>query len=280
MSKIASTKAKLEQGRESEISKDLSDRQKGLLANGMDINEYINSVTTKKSGKNITINDELGDNHKSVLEKYQSMKSDEWEEYTYKEKTAEYDLTEAKYQNDKANGELTNTEIVKKEKELRKMKVSKDYDKAIREVYGLAGTKADIQAALNLAENNDERQAIVDELNKLNRAMYDAGVINATTYKTRNRNINNYTSSSSSKSSKKSSSSSTKTVKTPESGPGFTAFLNALKGSGTTDANKGSSSSKPTLKAANKRSNVIGNYITKISKTNLGSDPKITKKKG
>lgn len=280
MSKIASTKTKLEQGRESEISKDLSDRQKGLLANGMDINEYINSVTTKKSGKNITINDELGDNHKSVLEKYQSMKSDEWEEYTYKEKTAEYDLTEAKYQNDKANGELTNTEIVKKEKELRKMKVSKDYDKAIREVYGLAGTKADIQAALNLAENNDERQAIVDELNKLNRAMYDAGVINATTYKTRNRNINNYTSSSSSKSSKKSSSSSTKTVKTPESGPGFTAFLNALKGSGTTDANKGSSSSKPTLKAANKRSNVIGNYITKISKTNLGSDPKITKKKG
>ena len=161
------------------------------------------------------------------------------------------------------------------------MKVSKDYDKAVREVYGLAGTRADIQAALNLAENNDERKAIVDELNKLNRAMYDAGVINATTYKTRNRNINNFASSrSSGRSSKKSSSSSEKTFKTPESGPGFTALLNAIKGSGTTDANKGNSSKKPTLKAANRKSNVIGNYVNKISKTNLGSDPKITRKKG
>ena len=220
--KIASIKAKLEQGREGEIKTEFSDRQKDLLANGMDINEYISSVTTKKSGKNIDINDDLNDSYKSVLKKYQSMKSDEWETYTYQEKSAEYDLAEAKYRNDVANGNLTSTEIVRKEKELRKMKVSKDYDKAVREVYGLAGTRADIQAALNLAENNDERKAIVDELNKLNRAMYDAGVINATTYKTRNRNINNFASSrSSGRSSKKSSSSSEKTFKTPESGPGF-----------------------------------------------------------
>lgn len=279
--KIASIKAKLEQGREGEIKTEFSDRQKDLLANGMDINEYISSVTTKKSGKNIDINDDLNDSYKSVLKKYQSMKSDEWETYTYQEKSAEYDLAEAKYRNDVANGNLTSTEIVRKEKELRKMKVSKDYDKAVREVYGLAGTRADIQAALNLAENNDERKAIVDELTKLNRAMYDAGVINATTYKTRNRNINNFASSrSSGRSSKTSSSSSEKTFKTPESGPGFTALLNAVKGSGTTDANKGNSSKKPTLKAANRKSNVIGNYVNKISKTNLGSDPKITRKKG
>lgn len=278
MTRIASTKAKLEQGREDEISKDLSDRQKSLLANGMDINEYISSVTTKSTGKKINIHESLNDTYqKTVLEKYQSMKSDEWEKYTYENKEAEYEYAEAKYQNDKANGELTDTEIVRKEKELRKLKVSKDYDKAVRDVYSLAGTKADIQAALNLAENDDERKAIVDELNKLNRAMYDAGVINSTTYKTRSRNINNITAS---KSSKKKSTSSEKTVKTPESGPGFTALLNAVKGAGTTDANKGSSSSKPTLKAANKRSNVIGNYVTKITKTNLGSAPKITKKKG
>lgn len=285
MSRIASTKAKLEQGRESELSKDLTERQKNLLANGMDINEYITSVTTKSTGKKIEIHESLNDTyHKTVLEKYQSMKSDEWDTYTYQNKTAEYDLAEAKYQNDIANGSLTATEIVRKEKELRKLKVSKDYDKAVREVYGLAGTKADIQAALNLAENNDERQAIVDELNKLNRAMYDAGVITASTYKTRSRNINGTasgsSSSSSSKKSSSSSSSSEKTYKTPESGPGFTALLNAVKNAGLTNANNAKSSSMPTLKAANKKSNVIGNYTTKIRKTNLGTDPKITKKKG
>lgn len=296
MNSIASSKAKLEQGRENEISKDLSERQKNLLANGMDVNEYVKTVTAKRNGNKIEISNKLsGTHHKTVLEKYQTMNSKEWEEYTYRKKSAEYDLAAAKYQNDIANGNLTTTERVKKEKELRRLKVSKGYDKSVREIYSLAGTKADIQAALDLAKNSKQRQRTVDELNKLNRAMYDAGVISAKTYRTRSRNINNSAASGSSRTSSKktrkpkgssatsktqSSNDSEKIFKTPESGPGFSALLSALKGGGSTSASRGSTVKKPTLKATNQKSNVIGDYTTKIRKTNLGADPKITKKKG
>jgi hypothetical protein len=141
------------------------------------------------------------------------MTSEDWDKFingsSAESAAAEYKLAKAKYENDLAEGKINDAQKVKKEKELRKLNVSKDWEKKYRDAYGLAGTKADMQAYLN-GLDGDTRTKTVSVLNGLNRAMYEAGVITASTYKTRYNAINNTTAkkSSSKKGRKKGSSSS------------------------------------------------------------------------
>ena len=138
------------------------------------------------------------------------MSSDDWTDYIYgtsaDSAAAEYNLAKAKYENDLANGKLTEPQRIKREKELAKLAVSQKWTKDYRDAYSLAGTKADMQAFLNELDDATRAQTVAT-LNGLNNAMYEAGIITASTYKTRYNAINNTTSSKSSgrKSSKKSS---------------------------------------------------------------------------
>lgn len=146
--------------------------------------------------RSVDINNNVSKSTKDMLTKYSEMTSDEWDKYKKENNSAEYDYAKAKFENDKANGKLTQAQIVNKEAELKKLSVSKDYSYDIRDAYSLAGTKSKMQALLD-GLDEDTRATTVDTLNSLNRAMYDAGVISASTYKTRKNAINNTTSAKS-----------------------------------------------------------------------------------
>ena len=236
MNSIAGMATKVEQGRNEEIGdKTLSKRQTEIVDNGFNADSYINSVLDKKASysgnggsdiktldgnlsdygnrkvrnNEISINGSLKQEDKDILERYNSMTSEDWDKYLYgssaESAAAEYKLAKAKYENDLAEGNVNDAQKIKKEKELRKLNVSKDWEKKYRDAYGLAGTKADMQEYLN-GLDDDTRAKTVGVLNGLNRAMYEAGVITASTYKTRYNAINGTTTAkSSSKGRKKSS---------------------------------------------------------------------------
>lgn len=240
MNSIASMAAKVEQGRNEEIAdKTLSKRQTEIVNNGFDASSYISSVVNKdtaysgngggdmktlegdlsaysntsKRNNAIKTNDSISDSSKSIIERYNSMSSDDWNDYLYgnnaESAAAEYELARAKYENDLANGDLNDAQIIRREKELAKLEVSQKWTKEYRDAYSLAGTKADMQAYLN-GLGAEERAHTVAVLNGLNNAMYEAGIITASTYKTRANAINNTTSKSGS--SKSSTSSKYKTT--------------------------------------------------------------------
>ena len=184
-------------------------RESGGVASGDFASRAIASAT-KADGKNaITPNSSISNDSKSVFERYNSMTSDDWNDYLYgtsaEAAAAEYKLALAKYENDLANDKLTEPQRIKREKELAKLAVSQKWTKDYRDAYSLAGTKADMQAFLN--ELDDETRAqTVATLNGLNNAMYEAGIITASTYKTRANAINNTVSKKSSGGRKSSSS--------------------------------------------------------------------------
>lgn len=223
MKGIASVSTKVEQGKTNDKTS-LTKRQTEIVANGFNSDSYINAVTDKKatysgSGQNgagqtlngnvldygktavrnnpVEISDSISGDSKSILSKYNSMKSDDWNKYIYgtseDSAAAEYKLALAKYENDLANGKINDAQKVKKEKELAKLAVSQKWTKDYRDAYSLAGTKADMQAYLNGLDAETRKQT-VSTLNGLNNAMYEAGIISASTYKTRYNAINNTTS--------------------------------------------------------------------------------------
>ena len=185
-------------------------RESGGSATGDFASKAITSATANTEGKKaIVANNSIEKSSKNILSKYNSMSKEDWNNYLYgssaEAAAAEYNLAKAKYENSLANNELNDAQKVKKEKELRKLNVSKNWEKKYRDAYGLAGSKADMQEYLN-GLDSDKRAETVGILNGLNRAMYEAGVIQASTYKTRSNAINGTTTAKSgSKGRKKSS---------------------------------------------------------------------------
>ncbi len=262
---IAGFAAKTEQGRENEITADLSKRQKALMQNGFDVSNY-NRPSESNSGHSVEINSSIQDEYKKILDNYNSMDKEDWEKYLYTDegRNAEYKLAAAKFENDKANGDLTEVQELKRKKELRKLKVSQMWNKDVRDAYSLAGSKTDMQALLN---ELDSREDMVSYLNAMNRAMYDAGVITASTYKTRNRNINNLESGS-----KKGSKS--KSAYSNASKAALAAYTKALAGGNSIKVN-----SKAGMPSTSRRMNAVA-LATGIKKSKLGAQAKISVKKG
>lgn len=163
-------------------------------------NKAISNATSNRTNGTIGVNDSISNDSKSILNKYNSMTSNDWNDYLYgtsaDSAAAEYSLAKAKYENDLANDKLTEPQKIKREKELAKLEVSQKWTKEYRDAYSLAGTKADMQAYLD-GLDAETRAKTVATLNGLNNAMYNAGIITASTYKTRYNAINNTTSSKS-----------------------------------------------------------------------------------
>ena len=172
-------------------------------------NMAISKATTNNQGKSaVTISNDLAKEYSNILDKYNSMSSDDWNKYIYgdtaESAAAEYKLAKAKYENDLANGSLTDVQKIKRQKELDKLEVSQKWTKDYRDAYSLAGTKSDMQEFLN-AMDDETRAKTVAVLNGLNNAMLEAGIIKESTYKTRYNAINNTSSSKSSGGRKKGS---------------------------------------------------------------------------
>ena len=230
-------------------------------------NTAIQSATSNGERKNtIKISDNLSGEYKSILEKYNSMSSDDWNKYLYgnnpESAAAEYDLAKAKYENDLANGSLTDVQKIKRQKELDKLEVSQKWSKDVRDAYSLAGTKADIQELLSSLDDS-AREQMVGKLNALNNAMYEAGAISKSTYNSRGRNINNLAGNSGSKKSGISSSEAS-------------ALTNAIKAlSSSTSGYDVKATSKPTNSTMKK-----SQLKTSVKKTYTPKQSTISVKKG
>lgn len=262
---IAGFAAKTEQGRTNEITNDLSKRQKELMQNGFSVSNYNQPNKNKGSNRSIEVSDTLNAEHRKVLDEYSVMEKEDWEKYIYSTagREAEYKLAAAKLENDKANGKLTDVQALKREKEVRKLKVSQLWDKNVRDIYSLAGSRTDMQSILNEVDNRDD---MVGYLNALNRAMYESGVITASTYKSRNRNINNLGSSNGSKKQKSAYSAASKAA--------LSAYTKSLAGGNEIKVN--SSKRAP---STSHRMNTVA-IATGIKKAQLGAQAKVSVRKG
>lgn len=252
----------------------LSSRQQ-TLSEGFNASDYVNTVIDGANTKRkIDINDSISNQSKDILNKYSKMTSEEWDAYEKKNDNAEYDYAKAKYENDVANGKLTEAQKINKEAELKKLSVGSTYSSDIRDAYSLAGTKSKMQALLNKM-NDETRESTVDELNKLNRDMYNSGVISASTYKTRKNAINNTTSSSSSSGYSRSGSSSNSEIGYYEM-----QTLNKLaKALAETNPIKvGSNATNSNSIATNRK--MKQTELSNGRKQSYGSSPKISVKKG
>ena len=258
-------------------------RESGGSATGDFASKAITSATANTEGKSaITANNSLGQSSKDILDKYNSMSKEDWNDYLYgssaESAAAEYNLAKAKYENSLANDELNDAQKIKKEKELRKLNVSKDWEKKYRDAYGLAGSKSDMQEFLNTLDDN-ERAETVGILNGLNRAMYEAGVIQASTYKSRSNAINGTTTAKSSSGRKKSSGG-----KSGKSSSGMSsAEASALSSLAKTmvknnNSNKASTPKAPETKRKMARTKSSGNKTSLNSySTNLATKATVTK---
>lgn len=227
--------------------------------------------TGSKNGRSLEISDALDNENKKVLEQYNAMEKEDWEKhiYTSEGREAEYRLAEAKYANDQAKGEVTATEKVKREKELRRLKSTSIWNKETRDLYGLAGSKTDIQTALDESTDAGEREQLVAELNALNRKLYDDGLITASTYKSRNRNINNMESATEEK-----ARTAAQKKAQAQNNAAIQAYMKALTSDNRIKIASNTRSPNMNLKMAK------ATLDTSIKKQKLGAAPRITVKKG
>ena len=299
MKGIASLSAKVEQGRADEDSS-LTKRQTEIVANGFNADDYIKAVTDKKAVYNgsgtkgagqtltgnildygktasrnnaIETNSSISNDSKSVLEKYNSMTSDDWNDYIYgtsaESAAAEYKLALANYENDLANDKLTEPQRIKREKELARLAVSQKWTKDYRDAYSLAGTKADMQAFLNELDDATRAETVAT-LNGLNNAMYEAGIITTSTYKTRANAINNTTSKKSSGGRKSSSKKSSDGISSAEASALSSLAKTMVKNSTASEAKTPSAPTtnrKMTKRKSSGNSGGLKTYSSSLAKT-------------
>lgn len=92
---------------------------------------------------------------KDTLRKYEKMKTTEREDYLYANPGAEFELENAKYQKDLANGSLKSpAEKIKRQNAITKIQAGKDTPKEIRELYGLA--KDDVEQLITSDKNGSD----------------------------------------------------------------------------------------------------------------------------
>lgn len=255
-------------------------RESGGSATGDFASKAITSATANTEGKSaITANSSLGQSSKDILNKYNSMSKEDWNDYLYgssaESAAAEYKLAKAKYENDLAEGKINDVQKVKKEKELRKLNVSKDWEKKYRDAYGLAGSKSDMQKFLNTLDDN-ERAETVGILNGLNRAMYEAGVIQASTYKSRSNAINGTTTAKRSGGRKKSSSGKSSSGMSSAEASALSSLAKTMVKNN--NSNKASTPKAPETKRKMARTKSSGNKTSLNSySTNLATKATVTK---
>jgi hypothetical protein len=255
-------------------------RESGGSATGDFASKAITSATANTEGKSaITANSSLGQSSKDILNKYNSMSKEDWNDYLYgssaESAAAEYKLAKAKYENDLAEGKINDAQRIKKEKELRKLNVSKDWEKKYRDAYGLAGSKSDMQEFLNTLDDN-ERAETVGILNGLNRAMYEAGVIQASTYKSRSNAINGTTTAKRSGGRKKSSSGKSSSGMSSAEASALSSLAKTMVKNN--NSNKASTPKAPETKRKMARTKSSGNKTSLNSySTNLATKATVTK---
>lgn len=146
--------------------KKLTSKQQSLAENGLNTDTYTN---LDSSSSKVDINKKISKNSRHLLTKF--AKTEDREKWFAENNDAEYEYYNAKYENDKANGEISKIQDVERTKKMRKSYVGKDYRKDTRDLYNL--TKDEIADYL---ANDKDGNALAEELYKYDRALYDAGL--------------------------------------------------------------------------------------------------------
>ena len=147
---IAGIMAKTEQNRNSEIKKDLSDRQKDIVEKGFNPDRFMQSIESGNKGK--------------------KDKTD-----YYKSNDAEYNSFKKEYDDKIKNNEYTKAGKIKAENKLRKLEVGKPYSKDARDLYDINNSQ--LAKWLSTDEKGVDKQKLHDELIAYDQALYDAGLI-------------------------------------------------------------------------------------------------------
>lgn len=143
----------------------------------------IDSMPITGSGSTgVKISKNLDKTHKTVLEQYNNMNTDQRREWFEKENDAEYKYELAKYNNNLAENKLSTAGRIKAQKYLRKSAIGKDYSKNVRDLYSLS--KADLSDYLTTEEEGVDKQKLYDQLVEYDRKLKEAGVTASLKFKT------------------------------------------------------------------------------------------------
>ena len=170
-SKIASTLSKKEQNREDEVKKDLNDRQKALMDGNFEAGKYAEAMQSGKEGAD-------SDN------KYN--KKDDKKAF-YKKADAEYEDFKKEFAEKSEKGEYSRLQKIEAEHKLKRLELTKEYDKDVRESYG--ASKTNLYKLYNIL-NSGEKENLKGKLNGINDIMLKNGEISQKEYDSKYKIIN------------------------------------------------------------------------------------------
>ena len=170
-SKIASTLAKKEQNHEDEIKKDLNDRQKALMDGNFEAGKYAEAMQAGKEGAD-------GDN------KYN--KKDNKKAF-YKQADAEYEDFKKEFAEKSEKGEYSRLQKIEAEHKLKRLELTKEYDKDVRDSYG--ASKTNLYKLYGMLSGG-EKENLKSKLNGINDIMLKNGEISQKEYDSKYKIIN------------------------------------------------------------------------------------------
>ena len=147
-------------------------RKQTNYINGRDIN-FVKQVGEdgKLIGSGIEINKGISGESQNILSEYDAMDSTERDQWFMEQNDAEFKYKLAKYENDMANGTLTNAQRIRIESDLVKEQVGANFSKEVRDLYGLS--KAQLAA---FADESPENAALAEQVLAYGQALVDAGL--------------------------------------------------------------------------------------------------------
>jgi hypothetical protein len=116
-----------------------------------------------------------------ILNKYGALTDSEKKAEFAKSNDAEYQYNLAKFQNDKANGDITRAQELDESRKLRKEKVGSTYEKQVRDLYEV--TETELGDWLKTKEDGVDKKKIYDQLVAYDKALKGAGLIKYLKYK-------------------------------------------------------------------------------------------------
>jgi hypothetical protein len=130
------------------------------------------------AGNFTEINEKTDPHSAKVLSQYDSLSADDRKKKAYGENSYDYKVAQAKYDNDLANGSLSQAQKITRMDKLKKAKVGSAYSKDTRELFELS--KGDLA---DLVENDPDGNAKAKQVIAYDQALTDVGVQAKNKYK-------------------------------------------------------------------------------------------------
>lgn len=155
-------------------------KSKGLDVSTKEVDKPIYDVNDVTSSTSTSIKLPEGMNGYDIetLKKFAGKSADEKNKIIRSEKDAEYKLELAEYERDTKLNKLSDTQKIVREGKLAKLKVGKDYDKNIRELYELAKAKT-----FDFVSKDKDGAKLAEQLLKYDEQLFNSGVTKFMKYK-------------------------------------------------------------------------------------------------